>query len=89
MSRNVHVTIAVVLIILFSAAVAASEPLKWSAPMNQYPSQWYPSAPPPQNYNNPYGYQYPYSGYGYGNWGNYQGAYGGFSGNPYYNYYGQ
>jgi len=64
--------------------------------MNEYPSSWYPTAPPPSYYN-PYGYQYPYAGYGYGyggyGGGQYQGAYQqpqqrGFSGNPYnYNYY--
>ena len=78
-----------VLLLLCFCTVAVSEPTRWSAPMNEYPNQWYPSSPPPQ-YNNQYGYgyQYPYSGYGYGNWGNPQGNTG-FSGNPYYYYYGQ
>jgi hypothetical protein len=90
MSKIAHVIIASMLLVLWSAVAAVSEPIRWSAPMNEYPSQWYPTAPPPQ-YNNQYGYgnQYPYSGYGYGNWGGYQGGQGGFSGNPYYYYYGQ
>ncbi len=68
----------------------AQNPIKWSAPMNEYPTPWYPTAPPPSYYN-PYGYyQNPY-GYGYGGYGGYQGGYQnyGFSGNPYYYYYGQ
>ena len=72
----------------------AQDPVKWSAPMNDYPTQWNPTAAPP-SYHNPYGYTYPYAGYGYGPYGNqsqgaYQGNYyGGQAGNPYYGYYGQ
>lgn len=72
----------------------AQDPVKWSAPMNEYPTQWNPTTAPPSYYN-PYGYTYPYAGYGYGYYGNqYQGGYqgnqyGGQTGNPYYGYYGQ
>jgi hypothetical protein len=91
--------VAVILISIFVLCAAAygRDPIKWSAPMNEYPSSWYPSAPPPSYYNS-YGNQYPYAGYGYGAYGGYyggqqyQGDYQqqqrGFSGNPYnYNYY--
>lgn len=89
MNRDIHAILTAILLIICSAAVAFAEPIRWTAPMNDYPTQWYPSAPPPQ-YNNQYGYGYqnPYSGYGYANPGYYQGGQGGFSGNPYY-YYGQ
>lgn len=81
---------------------AFADPVKWSAPINQYPNPWSPTAAPP-NYQN----YYPYAAYGYGGYGGYPGygggygghysgqnpAYpqGGFSGNPYqpYYYYGQ
>lgn len=72
----------------------AQDPVKWSAPMNQYPTQWNPTAQPPSYYN-PYGYTYPYEAYGYGYQGNqFPGAnqgnyYGGQTGNPYYGYYGR
>ena len=72
----------------------AQDPVKWSAPMNDYPTQWSPTNAPPSYYN-PYGYNYPYAAYGYGYQGNqYQGGYqgghyGGQVGNPYYGYYGQ
>lgn len=72
----------------------AQDPVKWSAPMNEYPTQWSPTSAPP-SYHNPYGYTYPYAAYGYGYYGNqYQGGYqgnhnGGQTGNPYYGYYGQ
>ncbi|MGD9818761.1 MAG: hypothetical protein AB7V04_08665 [Desulfomonilaceae bacterium] len=72
----------------------AQDPVKWSAPMNEYPSPWSPTNAPPSYYN-PYGYNYPYAAYGYGYYGNqYQGGYGanqygGYTGNPYYGYYGQ
>lgn len=91
-------TIILVSILAASVPVAASaDPVKWSAPMNQYPNPWTPSAAPPNYYNNPYNYYYP-SGYtpygvypGYGNQAPQQGYYpgGGFSGNPYNSYYGQ
>lgn len=79
--------------LVFSAPTFAQNPVKWSAPMNEYPNPWYPTARPPSYYN-PYGYyQNPYGYYGYGNpgYGGYNQGYqqGGFSGNPYYYYYGQ
>jgi len=76
----------------------AQDPIKWSAPMNNYPEQWSPAPAPPQY--NPYGYSYyPYGAYGYGGYGQNQAysygygtpaqQYGGqYSGNPYY-YYGR
>ncbi|MCX5862810.1 MAG: hypothetical protein WCG29_13160 [Desulfomonile sp.] len=78
------------------AAFAVEDPVKWSAPIDQYPSQWSPTSPPPAYYS-PYGYQYDHP-YGYGQYGgqwgyggNYQGsqrpAQQGPYGNPYY-YYG-
>ncbi len=95
--------VAVIVISTFFLCAAAQgrDPIKWSAPMNEYPSSWYPTAPPPSYYNS-YGYGYPYQyggygAYGYGAYGGYsggqyQGDYQqqqrGFSGNPYnYNYY--
>jgi hypothetical protein len=82
-------TVLMSIVFLFGPAVAQ---VKWSAPMNQYPNQWYPTAPPPQY--NPYGYYYP--GYGYaGAYGRqYQGVHGSYpqgaySGNPYYYQYSQ
>src|SRR5208283_3819179 len=92
--------VAVIMIpaIFLCASVYGQDPIKWSAPMNEYPNSWYPSAAPPPSYYNPYGNQYPYAGYGYGYGGyyggNYQGAYQqpqqrGYSGNPYNYYYGQ
>jgi hypothetical protein len=81
-------TVLMGVVFLFGPAVAQ---VKWSAPMNQYPNQWYPTTPPPVY--NPYGYYYP--GYGYGTYGRqYQGVYGaypqgGYSGNPYYYQYSQ
>ncbi len=88
--------VAIILIpaLFICASAWARDPVKWSAPMNEYPSSWYPTAPPPSYYNQ-YGNQYPYGSYGYGGYygGQYQGAYQqpqqrGFSGNPYnYNYY--
>ncbi len=75
---------------------AAQDPVKWSAPMTQYPNQWSPTTAPPQ-YAYPYVYNqsaYP-PGYGAeGYWGygtQYPGYYGraqqGYSGNPYHHYY--
>ncbi|MCL5124557.1 MAG: hypothetical protein M1511_08690 [Deltaproteobacteria bacterium] len=82
---------------LFFAVMCCSlcmgqDPIKWSAPMNNYPEQWAPTPAPPQY--NQYGY-YPYGAYGYGGYGQNQGysygygapsqQYGGqYSGNPYY-----
>ncbi len=69
--------------------LAQQDPIKWSAPMNEYPTQWNPTNAPPSYYN-PYGYTYPYGAYGYGYQGNqypgnYQGYYhGSQAGNPYY-----
>ena len=83
-------TVVMGIVFLFGPAVAQ---VKWSVPMNEYPNQWYPTAPPPVY--NPYGYYYPGYGYAgaYGGYGrNYQGAYGsfpqgGYSGNPHYYQY--
>lgn len=79
---------------LSSAAVFAQDPVKWSAPADQYPQQWSP-APAPPVYD-PYGYsQYAYGAYG-GGYGQNQGhsygygmpnqnyGAGYYSGNPYY-----
>jgi len=86
-------------LVLAVGGVMAQDPVKWSAPMNQYPEQWSPSPAPPQY--NPYGYSYyPYGAYGYGGDGQNQAysygypapaqQYGGaYSGNPYYGYYGR
>jgi hypothetical protein len=91
MTKCILAAIALVILgLAFSGQAFAQNPVKWSAPMNEYPNPWYPTAPPPSYYN-PYGYyQNPYGYYGYGNRG-YGGYYqqGGFSGNPYYYYYGQ
>jgi hypothetical protein len=99
MTRRLMFTILFSLLAALLPAVASADPVKWSAPMNQYPNQWTPTAAPPNYYNNPYGYYYPsgYSPYGvsqgYGSYGGYQspqqGYYpgGGFSGNPYHPYY--
>ncbi|AFM27618.1 hypothetical protein [Desulfomonile tiedjei] len=86
MDRVVRYTV-ILLVLLSSVVVSNADPIRWSAPMNEYPTQWYPTAPPPQQ--NPYGYQYPAGyGYGYGTWGQYPSGYQGFSGNPYHGYYG-
>jgi len=92
MKRSFGFVAIILIAALFICAPAwARDPVKWSAPMNEYPSSWYPTAPPPSYYNQ-YGNQYPY-GYGGYYGGQYQGAYQqpqqrGFSGNPYnYNYY--
>jgi hypothetical protein len=81
------------------SGTALADPVKWSAPINQYPNPWSPTAAPP-NYQD----YYPYAAYGYGGYPGYGGGYGGnysgqnpaypqggFSGNPYqpYYYYGQ
>ena len=95
MTRRLIMTASMIMTALFlTGALAADDPVKWSAPMDHYPSQWAPSSPPPTYYN-PYGYQYSYDPYGYGpsggNWGysgNYQGSQSqvqqGFSGNPHH-----
>jgi hypothetical protein len=81
------------LMVAIPGICSAEEPVKWSAPMTHYPSQWSPT-PAPQNYYNPYGYQYYYDPYGFGAGGQYGGSYqggpqnyqypnGAFSGNPY------
>lgn len=98
MQYGILITSAILVPVLFvSAAVATQDPVKWSAPIDQYPSQWSPTTPPPAYYS-PYGYQYDPSYYGYGQYGGqsgYGGAYQGSQppaqqapyGNPYY-YYG-
>jgi len=84
------------LAIAFSCLAVTSEaqdPVKWSAPMNEYPNPWYPTpAPPPSQYY-PWGYYGGYGGYYPGYYpGYYQGGYQGYggqqgySGNPYYYY---
>lgn len=97
MIRTLFVVLSVVLLAGAVTPVECSaqqDPVKWSAPMNDYPTQWNPTAAPPSNYN-PYGYHYPYGAYGYGYQGQYPAAYqgnqyyGGQTGNPYYGYYGQ
>jgi hypothetical protein len=88
------VAVILISVILLCASAYGRDPIKWSAPMNEYPNSWYPTPAPPSYYNS-YGYQYPYAGYGYGGYygGQYQGAYQqpqqrGYTGNPYnYNYY--
>lgn len=93
----VSAVLAIVLIV--HVAQAADEPIKWSAPMQQYPNSWSPTAPPAPYYYYPYGYNYSGGAYGYGTYGGpwghagqYQYPYGyqqrgGFSGNPYHSYY--
>ncbi|HTY25370.1 MAG TPA: hypothetical protein VMC85_19720 [Desulfomonilaceae bacterium] len=88
-------TAAVLVIVTLFFLGNAFAQVKWSAPINEYPNPWSPTAPPPVY--NPYGYYYPgYAGYGgYGGYGRYyQGGYygypqGGYSGNPYYYQYSQ
>ncbi len=104
-TRFMIVAVIVIPAILVCVSAFARDPIKWSAPMNQYPNAWSPTAPPPTYYN-PYGYQYPYANYGYGNpnayygyggnygAGYYQGTYqqpqqSGNTGNPYSYYYRQ
>ncbi|MGB9617169.1 MAG: hypothetical protein ACP5M0_09965 [Desulfomonilaceae bacterium] len=87
-------------VFLICLADAADEPIKWSAPMQQYPNPWSPTAPPAPYYYYPNGYNYSGGAFGYGTYGGswgysgqYQGPYGypqrGFSGNPYHSYYNQ
>ncbi|MGO9122237.1 MAG: hypothetical protein ACLQPD_32070, partial [Desulfomonilaceae bacterium] len=85
--RTILAAIILIVSVFFFSPVVAQ--VKWSVPMNEYPNQWYPTAPPPAY--NPYGYYYPGYGSGYaGGYGRYyQGGYGaypqgGYSGNPYY-----
>gem|GEM_PF-534365 len=63
--------------LLVHESATAADPVKWSAPMSQYPTQWTPTTPPPAY--NPQAYQYPYgygAGYqGYGSLYGYGGAY--------------
>jgi len=98
----VMITVFTILAVFSSLLVWASEPVKWSAPMNEYPTQWVP-APQPPSYYNMYGYRYPYAAYGgydvygYGTFGRYYGGYPGYAqgrqgyyGYPYgYSYGGQ
>lgn len=93
MRRNLIFIVSLTLIGLLGLSLPtfAQEPVKWSAPMNAYPNPWTPTTAPPTQ-SNPYGYQYPYAAYGYGNAAAqyYPGAYQPqYSGNPYYYYYGQ
>lgn len=74
-----------VIFVLISGLCAVGAPVKWSAPMSAYPRQWQPTAPPPTYYN-PYGYSYPYAGYGHGGYPGY-GGYAGYG--AYYQGYGQ
>jgi len=100
MTRRLTMMIFICFLAASLPAVTLADPVKWSAPMNQYPNPWTPTAAPPNYYNNPYGYSYYPSGYapygvypGYGAQGGnqapQQGYYpgGGFSGNPYHPYY--
>ncbi len=91
MTKRVLAAMILIPLLVLCGQALAQNPIKWSVPMNEYPNPWYPTAPPPSYYN-PYGYyQNPYGYHGYGGYGggyqNYQ--QGGFSGNPYYYYYGQ
>lgn len=73
--------------LIFCVSASVAEPLKWSAPMSRYPSQWTPSTPPPQqqyygypnyNYADPYGYgMHGYGAHGYGGYGSGTYGYGG------------
>ncbi|MGB6066271.1 MAG: hypothetical protein WBG50_15830 [Desulfomonilaceae bacterium] len=99
-TRFRFVAIMMIPALLVCVSAFARDPIKWSAPMNQYPNAWSPTTPPPS-----YGYQYPYANYGYGNpyayygyGGNYGGYYQGnyqqpqqrgYTGNPYTYYDGQ
>jgi len=68
-----HVVLSVAIIsaiLILCVSAWANDPIKWSAPMNHYPNQWAATAEPP-SYHNPYGYRYPYAGYGYGAYGGY------------------
>lgn len=68
--------VAITALVLFSVPSWANDPVKWSAPMSHYPTQWAPTAEPPR-WHNPYGYRYPYYGYGYGPYDSYgYGSYG-------------
>ena len=54
-----------ILVLVAGTWALANDPIKWSAPMTHYPNAWTPTPEPPSYYN-PYGYRYPYAGYGYG-----------------------
>ena len=52
------VAVAIIPAIFLCASVYGSDPIKWSAPMNEYPNSWYPTAAPrsyyiPTGTNNP------------------------------------
>jgi hypothetical protein len=91
MARKFVLTALILIISAFVLSPVVAQ-VKWSAPMSEYPNQWYPTSPPPVY--NPYGYYHPGYGYGGGYGRYYQGGYGsfpqgGYSGNPYYYQYGQ
>jgi len=99
MRQYLTVLLAIIVMFLFvQISHAAEEPIKWSAPMQSYPNQWSPTAPPSPYYYYPNGYGYTGGAFGYGTYGgswNYSGqhqnTYGyqqqNFSGNPYHSYH--
>jgi hypothetical protein len=103
--RYLFAITAVSLALSLPIAVSAQAPVKWSAPIHEYPNPWQPTQAPPQHSAWGGGYQ-PFNNYGYGQWGapyqaghsggqanhypgQYPGYYSGFSGNPYQYFYGQ
>ena len=76
-------------IVLVCGSGMAQDPIKWSAPLNNYPEQWSPTPAPPQYNQYGYGYSYPYAAYGYGGYGQNQGYSYGYSAPPARQYGGQ
>jgi hypothetical protein len=87
MKRSVLVVALLLAVAAFAPAWGSGqEPVKWSAPMDQYPSNWKPSTPPP-NFT-PEGYQqYPYDPNAYNGQAR-QGAPGTWTDPRYYGEYG-
>ncbi|MGC8657483.1 MAG: hypothetical protein ACP5U1_00245 [Desulfomonilaceae bacterium] len=77
--RLLAIILGLCLIVMWCSLCMAQDPIKWSAPMNNYPEQWAPTPAPPQY--GQYGYGYSYYPYGYGSYG-----YGGYMQNPGYSY---
>ena len=78
--RQCRLLILAMILVLVSGLCAMAAPVKWSAPMSAYPRPWQPTTPPPTTYN-PYNYQYPYAGYGYGGYAGYGAYYQGYGQN--------
>ncbi len=90
-NRLLFICSALLVVSLVCGMVYAQDPVKWSAPADQYPEQWSPTPAPPVYdpygyfqgaYGGGYGQNHAYS-YGYGMPNQNYGA-GYYSGNPYY-----